>query len=85
MLRSIEKRRDYGEEKHFRGGIAAFKHLRNRSVEESLLRVYTLEPGKLGFDSSFYIPFLTNTSLEPGTVQMLCTLTHLILKTNNHI
>lgn len=51
----MEKGRDYGEENHFRGVVAAFKHLRNQNVEESLLRVYTLEPGKLEFDSSFYI------------------------------
>lgn len=55
MLRSIEKRRDDGEERHFREAVAAFKHLRNQNVEESLLRVYTLEPDKLGFDSSFYV------------------------------
>lgn len=54
MLRGIEKRRDYGEERDFRVA-AAFRHLINQNVEESLSRVYTLEPDKLGFDSSFYI------------------------------
>lgn len=54
MLRSIE-RRECGEERHFREVVAVSKHLRNQNVEESLLRVYTLEPDTLGFDSSFYI------------------------------
>lgn len=45
------KEGDYGKEKHFRDVVAAVKHLRNQHAEESSLRVYILEPDKLGFDS----------------------------------